>query len=376
MDEYNDDLYKQIFGGKILLENENQEFDNQEFDNQKFENQEFNNQDFENQEIKGGVENDMIKVEKIPEDILINVKLNSNDPEKNVIFKILPKQSKMKLGKRYLVYYLSDKLSSKFNLDKSIFDNLLKDRDIFNPNNLKEKFEKIIINNCEIKTYKKVDEIINEEIKIYNNDDLKPDGPTDNTWFSNFNEDDVLKDLMEWCPWFYAHKSCMSDFMIDYNNSDKKIIIEKSGQPLIKLGFATMNPIDYKNNNYTCSACVVNSDTRGGNGTHWTALFYDMRSNNHTIEFFNSTGSLPKLSIKNWMKEFAELSTKELGIECKPIIVSNIEHQNSNSECGAYSIYFIIARLIGIPYKKFRENPIPDKVVFQFRKSLFLPEKI
>jgi hypothetical protein len=44
-----------------------------------------------------------------------------------------------------------------------------------------------------------------------------------------------------------------------------------------------------------------------------------------------------------------------------------VVHQSSNTECGAYAIYYISARLLGFPYKKFREKKIEDSVVFKFR---------
>jgi hypothetical protein len=65
-------------------------------------------------------------------------------------------------------------------------------------------------------------------------------------------------------------------------------------------------------------------------------------------------------------KEYEEIT----GGKCIPLNVSNIQHQKSNTECGIYSIFFVTARLCGIPYKKFRESEIKDENVNKFRKYL------
>ena len=47
--------------------------------------------------------------------------------------------------------------------------------------------------------------------------------------------------------------------------------------------------------------------------------------------------------------------------------------QYSNSECGMYSMYFIIRMLEGESFKKFCKKRIPDDYMLKFRKVLFDP---
>lgn len=305
-----------------------------------------------------------IKVEKISLKRLDEVDLTKTD---NLIFKMLPKDSNMKLGNRYLTFYIAEKLHDKFGIDVNIFETVFYDRNMFNPDNLKSHLEKYIDNPDII-------EYAEKEMSIHINDEPRPEGPTNKEWLSNTNEDDVLQNVMEWCPWFYANKACLSDFMIDYEVTNPKMaeVISNKGMSPHKEPLGELEPIYYKENGYTCMGCIVNTDVKPNGGVHWFGIFYDTRNNKqHTIEYFNSTGEPPREKIANWMKEFADLSTKQLGVPCKPVTVSEISHQNSSSECGAYSAYFIIARVIGINYKKFRENRIKDDVVFEFRKCIF-----
>jgi hypothetical protein len=46
-------------------------------------------------------------------------------------------------------------------------------------------------------------------------------------------------------------------------------------------------------------------------------------------------------------------------------------HQKSNSECGAYSLYYIWLRLQGKPYTFFKDNLITDSNMLEFRSTIF-----
>ena len=306
----------------------------------------------------------LIKINKISKERLDTVDLADTD---NLIFRIVPKDTNVSIGKRRLPYYIADKVSKKFGLDMKIFENILLDRQMFNPNRLVNHISKTLND-------PKIVEFVEEEITIHLDDEGKPPGPIDHSWFSNVDENRVFEQVSKWCPNFYYHKACMSDFMIDYNkvNPDKARGIKAAGMNPGPEPIALMEPIEYHDMGKNCMGCIINTDTKPGNGIHWVAIFYDARGNdNHTIEYFNSTGQKPKKDIADWMQKFADLSTQQLSKSCKPVTVSNISHQNSRSECGAYSAYFLLARIIGIDYKNFRKNKIPDEVVFEFRKCIF-----
>jgi len=305
-----------------------------------------------------------IKIDKIGSSRLDDIDLTKTD---NLIFKMLPPDSNMKLGHRYLTFYIAEKLNKKFDIDTKIFDQVFYDRSMFKPENIRRHLEKYISD-------PRIIEYADNEMREHLNEEERHDGPLDNKWLSNHDEDSVLQNIMEWCPWFYANRSCLSDFMVDYRVENPVMAsrIEAKGIHPGKEPIGITEPIEYKNKGYTCMGCIVNLDVKPNGGTHWVGIFYDARDNNaHTIEYFNSSGEPPRANIKNWMKEFADLSTKQLGVPCKPVTVSTVVHQRSDSECGAYSAYFIISRVIGVNYKKFREGKINDQVASEFRKCMF-----
>lgn len=125
---------------------------------------------------------------------------------------------------------------------------------------------------------------------------------------------------------------------------------------------------------------IFNDDISSGNGTHWTAMFGDFRNEKiYTIEYFNSagdTGSQAYKIIIPWMEETAKKIQKELKdvkVEVKDIC--KIKHQDDNSSCGPYSLYYIIARLYNVPYSYFEASRIPDSTMWAFKSVLFTDEK-
>jgi len=186
-------------------------------------------------------------------------------------------------------------------------------------------------------------------------------GPTDVTLLNNENLDNILIQ--------FSHK--FHDF---YPNNFNMVNYENVGD--------TLQSIDMKDDvydkNYRTFGCIINSDTYSGKGKHWMALFADMRDSNlWTAEFFNSSGNPPVEAWTNWMRKtvnrFADInSAYNLGIkEFKQVRVSRIRHQESQTECGVYALFYIWGRLNGVPYTYFENNIIPDKWMFEMRQHLF-----
>ena len=61
---------------------------------------------------------------------------------------------------------------------------------------------------------------------------------------------------------------------------------------------------------------------------------------------------------------------QQLGINFT-IIENDIEHQETESECGMYCLYFIIEMLKDKNLNYFLENKIDDAEVFKLRKKYF-----
>jgi hypothetical protein len=128
---------------------------------------------------------------------------------------------------------------------------------------------------------------------------------------------------------------------------------------------------------YKCCGCIINSDVYQGGGKHWMALFADARGSKWTVEFFNSSGNSPGpewiswlVKTKNQMEELIDnLKLKNNTVEI--LKVCNIRHQQSRTECGVYSLFYLWARLNGLSYEYFMKKPVPDQLMMEFRQHLF-----
>ena len=218
---------------------------------------------------------------------------------------------------------------------------------------------------CVLQKAKDEGDIEPNEAKEIINTAIKPAGPTDNTWFNDKNIMDIMR-RWESIP---EYKFCALNFaMLDWESN-----------PEVD-GLAQFNAKKICDAGYKCFGCVCNTDKWSGGGKHWVSIFGDMRDDNvWTIEFFNSTGRTYNEFVKFTVKAANDINQNVLPvdspIEVKHIVSNHKMHQQSNSECGAYALYYIWARMTGIPYTFFDDHFVPDSVMLKFRSSLFYNNK-
>ena len=120
---------------------------------------------------------------------------------------------------------------------------------------------------------------------------------------------------------------------------------------------------------------IFNTDTHDKPGEHWVSLFINVKKK--TIFFFDSVGN----KIPNKIKEFVDMVTKQ-GLQLNPPIVFKfdenypVEHQYKNTECGIYSLFFIVHMLedkINSTYLK--THILKDEFIEKFRK-IYYNEKL
>jgi hypothetical protein len=126
---------------------------------------------------------------------------------------------------------------------------------------------------------------------------------------------------------------------------------------------------------------IFNLDKHDQSGSHWVSLYIDIK--HQFIFFFDSAGNAIPKEINILCDRIIEQG-KEL---TRPVYFKFIQnypktHQYSNTECGMYSLFFIITFLIGKigPSKKkdhktiihfFKHKRIPDSYVEQYRNVYF-----
>ena len=139
-----------------------------------------------------------------------------------------------------------------------------------------------------------------------------------------------------------------------------------------------------RSNGKTKIGIVFNTDPSDQPGKHWISMFIDISDNDPSkweIGYFDSYGEAP-LS-----KEVQELITNlkrqnpqfNLRLNCrdrdtdKKWCTTTVRHQLNNSECGVYSINFIVERLTGKPWKKIVTSIERDEQMVEKRRTFFRP---
>lgn len=112
---------------------------------------------------------------------------------------------------------------------------------------------------------------------------------------------------------------------------------------------------------------IFNLDKHTQPGSHWVAVFMDLKK--HKIYYFDSYGdNMPKRILK-----FCE-NVKRQGSNFKEkyeIYVSKKRHQYGNSECGMFSMFFILQMLEGTMFNTFQKIRIKDSEMVTLRKEYF-----
>lgn len=209
---------------------------------------------------------------------------------------------------------------------------------------------------CIIKEAKKQN-IIDDKTKKEALATIKKEGPLDGEWLSNENIYDVLGGWSIIHKKFYPIAYAMRDFEKYPNDYELSYI----------------NPVEKVKEGFNCFGCVCNTDVHTGGGIHWVAIFIDLRDNdNWTAEFFNSTGRPYREFIAGIEKIAKKLRDAYPDKTITSLNVTDAEHQESDSECGLYSLYYIYFRLIlKKPYDLFNKVKFRDIDMFTFRKSIF-----
>lgn len=113
---------------------------------------------------------------------------------------------------------------------------------------------------------------------------------------------------------------------------------------------------------YDTIGVILNNDTHDQPGSHWTSLFINNKK--HEIYFFDSLGEKPNKFIKNFVKMYLSYHKNHFDV-----YINKHKHQNQNTECGVYSMYFLIKKLDN----SFDNNTnLSDKKMSKYRKQLFI----
>ena len=127
-------------------------------------------------------------------------------------------------------------------------------------------------------------------------------------------------------------------------------------------------------NKKTKIGIIFNLDPHYKNGSHWISLFINIKKK--TIYYFDSNGETSPEQIKKFVNNVISQGKKlNPPIDFKYDENHPVQHQYSNTECGIYSLYFIIHMLedkINGHYLK--HHILQDKYIEKYRKIFYNDE--
>lgn len=205
-----------------------------------------------------------------------------------------------------------------------------------------------------------------------------------NAWLSNFDIDAVIQQYEAAYPEFVFLGPTPIDF--DTKKDDGKCVTEEiCGFSLAKEWSKGKKKI----------GVIYNLDTSEGPGTHWVSMFIDMADPEPYMFYFNSTAEPMPKEVRDLMDRIQKqwLGLDGLPASHKKKLIEytsddKVEHQHSNTECGMYSLFFIITCLTrkvggfktlgsGLSREKIIEmfagkTRIPDRHMLKFRNLFFV----
>jgi hypothetical protein len=125
--------------------------------------------------------------------------------------------------------------------------------------------------------------------------------------------------------------------------------------------------LDMKKRHKNKIGVIFNLDPHDKDGSHWVALFINLKK--QEIYYFDSYGEEIPRRINKFVKMVIK-QAKNLNENYELKVITK-RHQYSQSECGMYSLYFIIEMLKDKPFSYFQNNKIPDKKMIALRNKYF-----
>jgi len=176
---------------------------------------------------------------------------------------------------------------------------------------------------------------------------------------------------------------CMERYMRLYSDFLFVGAVPIDIEDLEQFGIGTLSYDKVYELGYKKIGIVFNLDKHDQSGSHWVAFYVDLDKNQ--IYYSDSASNQPEIRVKKLVKKLAELMYKkkypnkkmiELDAETYmnesgpnamekifDIRYNTMKHQFGGSECGIYSMNFIIRLLRGDTFDEIHKSRIPDSVI-------------
>ena len=201
---------------------------------------------------------------------------------------------------------------------------------------------------------------------MYRKEYLRPKYPTEwlkkeDTWLDNFQIAEVMKQYEVAYPWFRF----MGALPIDFSAPDP-YLPDKTKKQCMHPEICSLDLKQEYAKGIRGIGFVFNLDPHFKGGSHWVGLYININDiQNPVVGYSDSYGFKPPALIARLMKAL-RLQTPNA-----TLAYNARRFQNSSTECGMYSMYFIICMIAGIPFKQFVKDKVPDRFMLDLRKILF-----
>jgi hypothetical protein len=195
-----------------------------------------------------------------------------------------------------------------------------------------------------------------KQLDLKFNDAFAPTSPAtwkknDDEWLSSTDITSVLQQYEKAYPSFKYLGPSPSDYYV----------IEEDGTCV----WQEICDFNVSTTTYKYVGIVFNLDTHEGPGTHWVSMFVDIKKK--IIYYFDSTGEDIHENIQRLVDQIQSQDKKFKLVKNYPV-----EHQFGNTECGMYTLFFIITMLKTQNYNYFNnKQTFPDKKMKMLRKKYF-----
>lgn len=165
----------------------------------------------------------------------------------------------------------------------------------------------------------------------------------------------------------------INDTMLQYENkyNDFKFIgaVPIDFDDLPTLGIKNLDLNNLVQSGKVKIGIIFNLDESYKSGSHWVASFANLKEGK--IYFYDSYATPPEQRIRKYMRRLANFCQNELKIKDVIATHNKIRHQYGDSECGVYSINFILRLLRGDTFDEICNSKTTDEMVNQCRKVYF-----
>jgi hypothetical protein len=182
---------------------------------------------------------------------------------------------------------------------------------------------------------------------------FRPEGPQGKfEWLNTLNINDVVLQYED----KYKDFKFLGAVPIDFDELPALGIKNLDLSNLVKLGKVKIG-------------IIFNLDESYKSGSHWVASFANLQEGR--VLYYDSYAIPPEPRIRKYMRKIANFCKEDMKVNEIVAEHNKIRHQFGGSECGVYSINFILRLLRGDTFEEICNSKTPDNTINQCRRVYF-----